>query len=134
MSGKLVCTEFDLLTKALFNSSMPCPMVMALMSGGVASLHDVVTGAGDLHSLISLSWVCMSSFVAFAVMSSLILLASKSFGTGAGAGEVVSRFSSWSASKQLADIMTGEVFRALIALIVMASFQLALFLVRQFLA
>ena len=62
----------------------------------------------------------MSSFVAFAAMSSLILLASKSFGTGAG--EVVSRFSSWSVSKWLVDVMTGEVLGALIALIVMASF------------
>jgi len=133
MSGKLVCTEFDLLMKALFNSSMPCPMVTALMSGGMAGLHDVVTGVGDLHSLISLSRVCMLSFVAFAAMSSLILLASKSFGTGTGAGEVVSRFSSWSALKRLADVMTGEVLGALIALIVMASFRSVLFLVRQFL-
>jgi len=97
-------------------------MVMALMSGGVAGLHNVVTGVGDLHSLISLSWVCMSSFMAFAAMSSLILLASKSFGMGTGVGEVASRFSSWSASKRLADVMTGEVFGVLIALIVMASF------------
>ena len=134
MSGKLFCTEFDLLTKTLFNLSMPYPMVTALMLGGVAGLHDVVTGAGDLHSLISLSRVCMSSFVVFAAMSSLILLASKSFGTGTGAGGVVSRFSSWSASKRLADIMTGEVFGALIALIVMASFRSVLFLVWQFLA
>jgi len=78
-------------------------------------------GAGDLHSLISLSQVCMSSFVVFAAMSSLILLASKSFGTGVGVGEVVSRFSSWSVLKRLADVMTGEVLGALIALIVMAS-------------
>jgi len=95
-------------------------MVTALMSGGVAGLHGVVAGAGDLHSLISLSRVCMSSFMAFAAMSSLILLASKSFGMGVG--EVVSRFSSWSASKWLVDVMTGEVLGALIALIMMASF------------
>jgi len=93
----------------------------ALISGVVAGLHGVVTGAGDLHSLISLSRVCMSSFVALAAMSSLIHLASKSFGMGVGAGEVVSRFSSWSVSKQLADVMTGEVLVALIALIVIAS-------------
>jgi len=93
----------------------------ALISGVVAGLHGVVTGAGDLHSLISLSRVCMSSFMVLAAMSSLIHLASKSFGTGAGAGEVVSRFSSWSVSKRLADVMTGEVLVALIALIVIAS-------------
>jgi len=38
--------------KALFNSSMLCPIVTALILGGVAGLHGVVTGAGDLHSLI----------------------------------------------------------------------------------
>jgi len=81
--------------------------------------------------LISLSRVCMSSFVAFAAMSSLILLASKSFGTGMG--EVVSRFSSWSVLKWLADVMTGEVLVALIALIVIASLRSVFFLVRQFL-
>ena len=109
-------------------------MVMALMLGVMAGLHGVVIGTGDLHSLISLSWVCMSSFVAFAAMSSLILLASKSFGTGAGAGKVVSSFSSWSMSKRLADAMTGEVLVALTTLIVMASLQLVFFLVWQFLA
>jgi len=100
---------------------MACPIVMALISGGMAGLHGVVTGAGDLHSLISLSQVCMSSFVVLAAMSSLIHLASKSFGTGAGVGEVVSRFSSWSALKRLADVMTGEVLVVLIVLIVIAS-------------
>jgi len=95
--------------------------VTVLISGVVVGLHGVVTGVGDLHSLISLSWVCMSSFVALAAMSSLILLASKSFGMGAGTGEVVSRFSSWSASKWLADVMIGEVLVALITLIVIAS-------------
>jgi len=109
-------------------------MVTVLMSGVVAGLHGVVTGAGDLHSLISLSRVCMSSFVTFAVMSSLILLASKSFGTGVGAGEVVSRFSSWSVLKWLADVMTGKVLVALIALIVIASLRSVFFLVWQFLA
>jgi len=67
-------------------------------------------------------------------MSSLIHLASKSFGAGTGAGEVVSRFSSWSVLKRLADVMTGEVLGALIVLIVMASLQLVFFLVWQFLA
>jgi len=108
-------------------------MVTALMSGVMVGLHGVVTGAGDLHSLISLSRVCMLSFVAFAAMSFLILLASKSFGTGTGAGEVVSRFSSWSVSKRLADVMTGEVLVALIALIMIASLRLVFFLVWQFL-
>jgi len=102
---------------------------MALISGVVAGLHVVVMGAGDLHSLISLSWVCMSSFMAFAAMSFLILLASKSFGTGVGVGEVVSRFSSWSVLKRLADVMTGEVLGALIALIMMASLRSVFFLV-----
>jgi len=110
-----------LLTKTLFNLSIACPIVTVLISGVVVGLHGVVMGAGDLHSLISLSQVCMLSFVVLAAMSSLILLASKSFGTDAGMGEVVSRFSSWSMSKWLADVMTGEVLVALIALIVIAS-------------
>jgi len=109
-------------------------MVTALMSGVMAGLHGVVTGMGDLHSLISFSQVCMSSFMAFAAMSSLILLASRSFGAGTGAGEMVSRFSSWSVLKRLADVMTGEVLGVLIALIMIASLQSVFFLVRQFLA
>jgi len=113
---------------------MPCPIVTALILGVVVGLHDVVVGVGDLHSLISLSWVCMSSFMAFAAMSSLILLASKSFGPCAGVGEVVSRFSSWSVLKRLADVMTGEVLVALIALMVITSLRSVFFLVRQFLA
>jgi len=73
-------------------------MVMALMSGALDGLHSMVTGAScGLHSLISLSQVCMSSFLAFAVMSSLILLASSSFGMGTG--KMTSRFSSLSMLK-----------------------------------
>ena len=109
-------------------------MVTVLMLGVVVGLHGVVTGTGDLHSLISLSQVCMLSFRVFAAMSSLILLVSKSFGPGMGAGEVVSRFSSWSVLKRLADVMTGEVLVALIALIVIASLRSVFFLVQQFLA
>ena len=114
---------------------MACPIVTALMSGSVAGLRGMVTGAScGLHSWISLSRVCMSSFLAFAAMSSLILLASNNFGVGAGAGEMVSRFSSLSVSKRLADVMTGEVLGALITLIVSASLRLIFFLMRQFLA
>jgi len=112
-------------------------MVTALMSGGMGGLHGVVMGTGGLHSLISLSWVFMSSFVMFAAMSSLILFASNNFGAGAGAGagvgEMASKFSSWSVLKRLADVMTGEVLGALIALIVIASLRSIFFLVRQFL-
>jgi len=107
-------------------------MVTVLISGALDGLHGVVTGAScGLHSLISLSRVCMSSFLAFAAMSSLILLASNSFGTGVG--EMALRFSSLSAPKRLADIMTGEVLGALITLIISASLQSVFFLVRQFL-
>ena len=114
---------------------MACPIVTALMSGSVAGLHGVITGACcGLHSLISLSRVCMSSFVAFAAMSSLILLASNNFGADTGAGEMASRFSSSSVPKRLADVMTGEVLGALITLIVSASLRSIFFLVRQFLA
>ena len=123
------------MTKTLFNLSMACPIVTALMSGGVDGLHGVITGAScGWHSLISLSQVCMSSFLVFAAMSSLILLASNNFGTGAGAGKMASRFSSLSMSKWLADVMTGEVLGALITLIVSASLRSTFFLVRQFLA
>ena len=76
----------------------------------------------------------MSSFLAFAAMSSLILLASNSFGMGVGAGEMASKFSSLSVPKQLADVMTGEVLGMLITLIVSASLQSVFFLVWQFLA
>ena len=112
------------MTKTLFNLSIACPMVTALISGGVGGLHGMMTGAScGLHSLISLSQVCMSSFVTFAAMSSLILLASNNFGTcvGAGVGEMGFRFSSLSVLKRLADVMTGEVLGALIALIVITS-------------
>jgi len=95
-------------------------MVMALISGTLDGLHGVVTGAScGLHSLISLSQVCMSSFLAFAAMSSLILLASNSFGMGMG--EMALRFSSLSVLKQLTDVMTREVLGVLITLIVRAS-------------
>ena len=130
--------------KTLFNLSIACPIVTVLISGGRGGLHGVMvgtgglhgmlTGVGALHSLISLSRVCMSSFLACAAMSSLILLASNNFGTVVGVGEMVSKFSSWSAPKRLADVMTGEVLGVLIALIVIASLRLIFFLVRQFLA
>ena len=114
---------------------MACPIVTALISGNVVGLHGVITGVScGLHSLISLSRVCMSSFVTFAAMSSLILLASNSFGAGAGAGEMASRFSSLSVLKRLADVMTGEVLGALITLIVSVPLRSIFFLVRQFLA
>ena len=119
-SRKLVCTEFNLLIEALFNLSMVCPMVMALISGTLDGLHGMVTGAFcGLHNLISSSWVCMLSFLVFTAMSSLILLASNSFGMGVG--EMALRFSSLSVSKWLADVMTGKVLGALITLIVSAS-------------
>ena len=51
----------------------------------------------------------MSSFLVFAAMSSLILLASNNFGVDAGVGKLASNLSSLSMLKQLADVMTGKV-------------------------
>jgi len=114
--------------KMLFNSSIACPIVTALMSGGMGGLYGVVTGAScGLHSLISLSRVCISSFLAFAVMSSLILLASNNFGTGVGG--MASKFSSLSALNRLVGVMTGEVLGMLITLIVSTSLRSTFFLV-----